>query len=195
LLAKTDATITELQKAVKSAGDNLDNLKGFTGKLNERGDELITNIENSTKNLNSLLIEMKQFGSALNDREGSLGQLIHNPDLYQNLNRAVQNVESATQQLRPIMDNARVFSEILAREPGFILRNAVNRRPWGKGYAPALGEEARWNLAPQESEPMFWESRRPSTTAPRQGLLRSKTSRPAEAPPATAIPGNSRLRR
>ena len=112
---------------------------------------------------------MKKFGDALNDRQGSLGQLIHNPDLYQSLNRAAENVEIATHQLRPIMDNARVFSEIIAREPGFILRNAVNRRPWSKGYAPIRPEHyvkpLGWTRRPRQDSPFRLFSARPTQGA------------------------------
>jgi phospholipid/cholesterol/gamma-HCH transport system substrate-binding protein len=58
-----------------------------------------------------------------------LGQLIHNPELYQNLNRTIRNVEYLTRKLEPIIDDARVFSDKVSRNPGIIVRDAVRPGP------------------------------------------------------------------
>ena len=68
------------------------------------------------------------FGKALNRREGSLGQLVNNPDLYQNLNAAAANVEQLTRRLRPIVEDARIFTDKIARDPGVLgVRGALKK--------------------------------------------------------------------
>jgi phospholipid/cholesterol/gamma-HCH transport system substrate-binding protein len=43
--------------------------------------------------------------------------MVNNPDLYQNLNRASINVEELSRQLRPILNDVRVFTDKIARHP------------------------------------------------------------------------------
>jgi phospholipid/cholesterol/gamma-HCH transport system substrate-binding protein len=58
------------------------------------------------------------FGDALNNREGSLGRLTSDAELYNNLNQAAKNVEELTRQLRPILNDVRVFTDKISRDPG-----------------------------------------------------------------------------
>ena len=73
---------------------------------------------------------------ALNNREGTIGQLIHDPQLYENLNRLMCNanqvfvqVNELTLRLRPVVDDARVFTDKVAREPGRIITGGLNPSP------------------------------------------------------------------
>jgi len=70
---------------------------------------------------------------ALNSRNGTIGRLIHDPAVYDNLNRLLCNsnqvvlrINELTLRLRPILDDARVFTDKIAREPGRIVGGAVN---------------------------------------------------------------------
>jgi phospholipid/cholesterol/gamma-HCH transport system substrate-binding protein len=68
------------------------------------------------------------FSKSLNNPEGSLGQFINNPDLYQSLNRAAVNIEELTLELEPILHDARVFSDKIARHPELLgVRGAMQR--------------------------------------------------------------------
>ena len=63
-------------------------------------------------------------------QQGSLGQLLNNPELYQHLNRAAKNIDELTRQLKPILDDARVFSDKIARHPETLgVRGAIQRSP------------------------------------------------------------------
>jgi len=57
--------------------------------------------------------------------EGSLGALVNDRQLYDRLNRAARNIEQISRDLRPIIDDARVFSDKVARHPGVIVRDAI----------------------------------------------------------------------
>jgi hypothetical protein len=67
--------------------------------------------------LDELLGQMQQFSRQLNSREGSLGQLMYNPQLYQYLNEAATNIKDLSRQLQPILNDARAFSDKIARHP------------------------------------------------------------------------------
>ena len=63
---------------------------------------------------------MGQFSKQLNSNEGSLGQLMHNPELYEQLSQAARNINEISRSVRPVIDNARVFAEKIAQHPEVI---------------------------------------------------------------------------
>lgn len=139
-------TLDGFQQMSKRANTNLENLERFTAPLAERGDELVSAIESSVSNIDQLLEQLVQFGEALNSREGTLGQLLHDRELYDRLQRTVGNVEDASRQLRPIMNDVRILTDKLATDPGGqLLKRAIDRRPIGTGTKWNWGEpEPTW---------------------------------------------------
>jgi phospholipid/cholesterol/gamma-HCH transport system substrate-binding protein len=114
---------------VALADRNLQNLEGFTKPLGERGDELVLKVDQTVGRLDELLEQFVTFGKALNRREGSLGQLVNNPDLYQHLDSAARNIDQLTRELKPIVRDARVLSDTLARHPETLgVRGAIKPR-------------------------------------------------------------------
>ncbi len=129
LFTDTRETVNTMQATLESVDRNMRNLEGFTGPLGDRGDQIIDNIDKALSRFDSLLVEMSDFGRKLNSGEGTLGELMRNPELYQHLNAAALNVERLTCKLRPILDDARVFSDKIARDPGVIgVRGVLQRR-------------------------------------------------------------------
>jgi phospholipid/cholesterol/gamma-HCH transport system substrate-binding protein len=128
-LRDTRDTIGGLQKSVALANDNLRNIQTVTKALDERGEGMINNAAQSVERLDELLGQLNRFTRSLNSREGSLGQLVNNPDLYNNLSQAALNINRLTQQLQPILCDARVITDKVARHPGEILRDAVAPGP------------------------------------------------------------------
>jgi phospholipid/cholesterol/gamma-HCH transport system substrate-binding protein len=54
--------------------------------------------------------------------------LVTNPELYQHINRAAKNIDEVSRQLKPIVDDARVFSDKIARHPEMLgVRGAVQK--------------------------------------------------------------------
>jgi ABC-type transporter Mla subunit MlaD len=125
LLDDTRGAVASIEQAMRLVDSNLKNLEGFTKPLGERGDAIVGNIDSSIGQLNGLLAQMELFSRSLNSREGTLGQLINNPDVYLELNQAAQNINEITQRLKPIVEDARIFSDKIARHPGVIIRDAV----------------------------------------------------------------------
>ena len=122
----------KIQRASEKAETNLDNLEQFTKPLRERGPQLVEKIENSATNLNNLLEQLTAFSESLNSGRGTLGRLVHDDDMYQQIQRVVSNAEDVTKRLRPIMEDVRTFTDKIAREPGQLgLRGALDKRPAG----------------------------------------------------------------
>ncbi|MCA9246089.1 MAG: hypothetical protein KDA42_03210, partial [Planctomycetales bacterium] len=120
VLADARETIDGAQAAVRSAERNLNNMEGITGPLGERGPEIVNKIEQGVEDLGAAMQQLAAFSEAVNDRDGTIGQLVHNPELYQRLNVAAGNIERASQQLRPIVSDVRVFTDKIARDPSQI---------------------------------------------------------------------------
>ncbi len=128
-LRDTRDTINGIQKTVALANDNLQNIQTVTKALDEKGEGMINNAAQSVERLDELLGQLNRFTRSLNSREGSLGQLVNNPELYNNLSQAALNINRLTQQLQPILCDARVITDKVARHPGEILRDAVAPGP------------------------------------------------------------------
>jgi phospholipid/cholesterol/gamma-HCH transport system substrate-binding protein len=131
LLNDASSLMRSMQAATDEAETNLRFLQGLTKPLGERGPEIVSTLDQSLNRLDSVLIELQTFTKTLNSTEGSLGQFVHNPDLYQRLNNAAGNIEELTYRLEPILDDARVISDKLARNPGRILRGAIGHQQSG----------------------------------------------------------------
>lgn len=121
-----------MQRMSQRAEENLNNLKDFTGPLGERGEQLATNVERSMRNLDELLAQLLQFSESINQGEGSLSKFINDSDAYDRLNRAAANVEDASRRIRPILDDFRIFSDKIARDPRQLgVSGALDRAPSG----------------------------------------------------------------
>ena len=93
------------------------NLERFTAPLGDNGAALITKVDSSVGHLDELLQQFVMFGQALNRQEGTVGLLLHDPELYRHLNAAACNIEKITRELQPIIRDARVFADKIARHP------------------------------------------------------------------------------
>jgi phospholipid/cholesterol/gamma-HCH transport system substrate-binding protein len=132
-IAELPDAIQDFRTMVRSADRNLKNLEGFTQPLGERGPQIAQSIIDAVDGIDRLVEEFTVLVQALNSREGTLGQLIHNPQLYKNLNNLTGNADTVLRYfydllkgLRPIVDNVRIFTDKIAQEPGRIVSGAVN---------------------------------------------------------------------
>ena len=127
-------TVAGIQSSIELANKNLKNLEGLTGPLGEKGNELASNLDSGLERLDELLGHLNEFGRAINGRDGSLGQLVHSRELYDNLNSTVRNVEHLTRELKPIVRDARAFSDKIARHPELLgVRGALKGSSGAKG--------------------------------------------------------------
>jgi phospholipid/cholesterol/gamma-HCH transport system substrate-binding protein len=125
-------TFGEFQRVSKKAEANLDNLEEFTRPLAQRGAELIENVDESTRNLNELLVQLVAFSEALNSGQGTLGKLVYDDEVYGKINRLVGNAEDLSRRLRPIVEDVRIFTDKIARDPRQLgLSGALSPRPTG----------------------------------------------------------------
>ncbi len=129
VLSETRDLVDRMGGAVDSLERNLLNIEEVTAPLGQQGAALMQRIDTSAGQLEVLLDEMIFLTEAINDRQGTLGQLVHDRALYDHLLGATANIENLTRQLEPIVRDARVFSDKVARHPGSIVRDAVRPGP------------------------------------------------------------------
>jgi phospholipid/cholesterol/gamma-HCH transport system substrate-binding protein len=128
LMKDTRETIKGMGSSIASLETNLHDLEGLTRPLGQHGEAMVRRIDSSTEKLDCLMDKLLQFTRDLNDPRGSLGRLMHDPDMYQHLNHAAKNIDQLTRDLRPIIDDARVFSDKIARHPESLgVRGALQR--------------------------------------------------------------------
>jgi len=131
-LEQTRSALAAVEQVSRRADANLANLEKLSGPLSERGDRIIASIEASAENLDRLLQQLVQLVDGINQQQGTLGKLIYDDEVYQKVNSAVAQVEELTRRLRPIINDVRVFTDKISRDPSQLgVRGALERRPTG----------------------------------------------------------------
>ena len=122
------------------ASQNLENIRGLTEPLGRQGQKIASSIIEALEGFGRIVEELTVLTDALNNREGTIGQLIHNPALYDNANRLLGNanhvllrINDLTKRLQVVVEDARVFMDKIAREPGRLVGGALNKGPGIKG--------------------------------------------------------------
>lgn len=141
LFAEAQKTLGEVQNTLQQfntvavrAERNLANLEDFTAPLGERGEEISQNLVDSIRSVNELLTNLANLTQALSDDGGTIGQLITNPELYERVNRTVMEIERLVRKVEPILDDIRVVSDKVARDPAQMgVKGILDRRPLGAG--------------------------------------------------------------
>ncbi|MEM6776925.1 MAG: MlaD family protein [Planctomycetota bacterium] len=129
------------QQAIGGVSGTLDSFRGtaenverFTEPLAERGGEIVEAALRTLHNLDATLVQLSTFGQTLNNNDGTLRRVIEDDELYFEIRRTVENIEAATARIRPILDDVRVFTDKIARDPRQLgIRGALTSRPSGMG--------------------------------------------------------------
>jgi phospholipid/cholesterol/gamma-HCH transport system substrate-binding protein len=127
------STMQQFNEVLESADRNFANLESFTAPLGKNGEQIANSIIEAIDGLDKLVEEFTVLSQSLNNREGTIGQLIHNPKVYQNLNALIHNANQVVLQinelavgLKPVVYDARVFMYKVATEPGRIVTGGFN---------------------------------------------------------------------
>ena len=130
VLADLRTTVKGIGTTVDSADRNLRNLEGLTRPLGEQGEGMVAQVNQTIGRLDEVLQQAALFTKALNESQGTLGKLVRDPKVYDDLAQAAANVNGLTKELRPIVNDVRVFADKIARHPEQLgVRGALDRRP------------------------------------------------------------------
>jgi phospholipid/cholesterol/gamma-HCH transport system substrate-binding protein len=130
VLGDLRTTVQGMGTTLDTADRNLRNLEGLSRPLGERGAGMVAQIDATIGRLDEVLQQAVFFTKALNESDGTLGRLVRDPRVYEDLAAAAANVKNLSSDLRPIVDDIRVFSDKIARHPESLgVRGALDRRP------------------------------------------------------------------
>lgn len=122
------------ERTVRSAEKTADNIARFTEPLAENGEELVAALLRSLENFDRTVVQFSDFGTRISGDGGTLGLLMEDKELYYQIKRVMDNVEGASVQIRPILEDVRVLSDKLARDPRQLgVKGALDHRPSGLG--------------------------------------------------------------
>ncbi|MCM2374287.1 MlaD family protein [Aporhodopirellula aestuarii] len=130
-----------LNELKTTAGDTLEsfqatakNVEAITEPIGRRSEDLVEQVLRSLANVDNALIQIDTFGQTLNTSDGTIKRLLEDDELYYEIRRTVENIEAATARVRPILDDVRVFTDKIARDPRQLgVRGALGGRPTGAG--------------------------------------------------------------
>ncbi|HMO13087.1 MAG TPA: MlaD family protein [Pirellulaceae bacterium] len=133
-IKETRETLDSFRQMADRADKNLRNIESFTDALGEQGPQFVEKLNTTFDGANEIVEQIKEFAESLNRSDGSLGKLLNDPQLYHDISATVSNVRDISFQLKPIIKDARYLMDGLARDPGQIVRGALDRRPNSTGY-------------------------------------------------------------
>ncbi|MGI9472426.1 MAG: MlaD family protein [Rubripirellula sp.] len=128
-------TVNSARVTVDSAQKTVQNIEQFTEPLAQNGDKLVNQVMSTMARVEAAFVQIDDFGKLLNSDSGSVRLLMEDDEMYWKIRRTVENIESATARVRPIMDDVRVFTDKIARDPRQLgVRGALNNKPNGMGF-------------------------------------------------------------
>ena len=127
-------TLKTIEGTFKAAERTVHNVERFSEPLARRSDEIVEQVVQSLKSVDRALAEVETLGATLNNDNGSIQRLIKDEEIYWQLRRTIANVEQASSRIKPILDDVRIFTDKVARDPRQLgVRGAITRRPNGTG--------------------------------------------------------------
>lgn len=127
-------TVKGARSTVESAQKAVQNIERFTDPLANNSEAIVQQVMQSLTRLDSTLAEVNSFAAAINNNNGTVKRLLEDEDLYWQIRRTVENVEQATARVRPILDDVRIFTDKIARDPRQLgVKGALSSRPNGMG--------------------------------------------------------------
>ena len=159
LIEETRLAVSKYSAVADKADKSLTDAQEFTESLGELGDasgQMAANVDAITRKLDRLILDLLTMSDAINNQEGTLGLLIHDPEMYQRLNRAAGNVEQVSYRLRPIVEDVRVFTDKIARDPRQLgVRGAIERNPDRSKFFPFGGILRGGNTSQTQQYPWY----------------------------------------
>jgi phospholipid/cholesterol/gamma-HCH transport system substrate-binding protein len=95
--------------------------------------KVVSNVEEFTTILQNITARIDRG-------DGTLGALLNDRQLYDRLNRAAKNMEQLSRDLKPVIADARVISDRMARNPGSMIRDAIKPGTGVKGTSPSQND-------------------------------------------------------
>ncbi|MGN6546596.1 MAG: MlaD family protein [Aureliella sp.] len=134
VLQETKETLNVYEGVGRAAEQAMTNVAEFTEPLGEQGERIVGDAVRTLNNLDGLVTDLRQVSARLNSGQGTLNRLLNDDELYYSVQRTVENIERVTQRLQPIVEDVRVFTDKVARDPRQLgVAGALQHRGIGQG--------------------------------------------------------------
>lgn len=117
LANETRQTITLARRTLESAQKNFENLQDVTDPLAKSAGPIMAKLDRTLSNLDTLSSELAVLSKLAAREDGSLRKLASDPELYRNLNRSAESLSILLDNLEPIVRDAHIFTDKVARHP------------------------------------------------------------------------------
>jgi phospholipid/cholesterol/gamma-HCH transport system substrate-binding protein len=115
---------------------NFENLEGFTEALGKDGPEIVRGLRNSMDGVDELIEQITLFSTALNESEGTIGRLIRDPQMYDDLSQTIRNARDISARLKPLVNDLRLITDTISRNPFKLgVPGILDRDPGGRPKA------------------------------------------------------------
>ncbi|RMF41889.1 MAG: MCE family protein [Planctomycetota bacterium] len=140
VMTQAQDTLASFEDAGRAAEQTMQNVAQLTEPLGENGEQIVADAMRTLQNLDALLVDLRaaagnisQLSARVNQGQGTLAKLIEDDQLYYSLVNTLQNVELLTRRLQPIVEDARIATDKIARDPARLidLRGVISGRPVG----------------------------------------------------------------
>jgi phospholipid/cholesterol/gamma-HCH transport system substrate-binding protein len=130
-------TLDEFRVVLQSANRNLKNLEGFTEPLGQKGSDITAALTKAVTGLDQLVTDFTTLTQAINNRRGTVGKLLYDDAkaydnlliLMTNANTVLGDIHDLAFRLKPVVNDARIFMDKIATEPGRIVTGGLNPSP------------------------------------------------------------------
>lgn len=134
VLQETKETLNVYEGVGRAAEQAMVNVAEFTEPLGEQGEKIVGDAVRTLNNLDGLVTDLRQVSTRLNSGQGTLNRLLNDDELYYSVQRTVENIEGITRRLQPIVEDVRVFTDKVARDPRQLgVAGALQGRGIGQG--------------------------------------------------------------
>ncbi|MCC7418697.1 MAG: MCE family protein [Planctomycetaceae bacterium] len=127
LVAQTKEAIAAVQSAVGKADETLGNIKDATEPMAKKSASIFTKLDSTLANLEVVSKDMSSFTQLVMQEDGPAKQFASDPELYRNLNQSAETLSLLLQNMEPILRDARIFSDKIARHPELMGAGGVMR--------------------------------------------------------------------
>src|SRR5262249_26976248 len=129
MLESAEKTIKNIDEQVTAAGAVVGDIRAVTKPLAAKSEALIISVTESAEQLSKALVEVRALLQTVSAGKGTIGRLLHDPTVYQNLDDAAGSLARVMARAEKIGRDLEVFADKIARRPELIgIGGAVRAR-------------------------------------------------------------------
>ena len=134
VMSQARSTLASFEGVGRAAEDTMKNVAEFTEPLGANGDKIVADALRALNSLDAMLADVRQVASKVNNSQGTVKRLLEDDQLYFSFVRTLENVELLTRRVQPIVEDVRIFTDKVARDPRQLgVRGALDGRSTGLG--------------------------------------------------------------